>query len=555
MHSCLAAVEKLPSFQMNLLRIACCMALPHLLLGQSAADHPRATIANGVVEGVCHSGISVFQGIPFARPPVGELRWREPQPAENWTGTRKADHFAPNPMQHPAGDMVFRSHGMAEDCLYLNIWTPAKSMAEKLPVLVYFYGGGFICGDGSEFRYDGESMARKGIVSLTVNYRLGVFGFLAHPALSQASPYHGSGNYGLLDQQAALLWVRQNIAAFGGDPGRVTIAGESAGSISVCAQMASPLSKGLFIRAIGESGGCFNPTVSAMPLADAEQQGAKFANAIGAPSLAALRARPAEALLADETKQGVPKFRPAIDGHFFTKPPIQVFNSGEQAQVSLLAGWNSGESNHKRILGNDKPTPQNYASALKKLYGEKAEEALRFYPGTTEEEVIRSATALASDRFIAYSTWKWCDLQSKRDHPVYRYYYTRPRPALRPKLHGPATVSPSHLPSDAVAPNKNASQDVAVHSAEIEYAMGNLSTNRVYDWQPEDYAVSTIMQGYFANFIITGDPNGTSLPIWDPLNKDGSGTVMVIDADTHSEQAKTNDRYHWLDQFYAPSDR
>ncbi len=526
----------------------CCIALPQFLFGQLATDNPQAKTANGIVEGVSHSGVSVFDGIPFAQPPVGDLRWREPQPVENWTGIKKTDHFGPNPMEHPAGDMVFRSHGMSEDCLYLNVWTPAKSPAEKLPVLVYFYGGGFMSGDGSEFRYDGESMARKGIVTLTVNYRLGVFGFLAHPTLSKESPYHGSGNYGLLDQQAALRWVRENIAAFGGDPEKVTIAGESAGSISVCAQISSPLSRGLFIRAIGESGGCFNPTISPIPLADAEQRGVKFASAIGATSSAALRALPADQLLADATKPGTPKFSPTIDGHFFTKSPLHAFAAGEQARVSLLAGWNSGESNYKRILEKADPTPENYHNALKKLYGDKAEEALKLYPGTTEDEVIESATALAGDRFIAYSTWKWCDLQSKTGDPVYCYYYARPRPALRPKDKTVPASSPE-VSSSNLAP-KALINTGAVHSAEIEYALGNLPTNRVYDWQPEDYTVSTIMQAYFANFVIKGNPNGTSLPTWDQLN---TGKVMVIDVNAHSENIKTDNRYHWLDPFYTPS--
>jgi para-nitrobenzyl esterase len=542
-----------PPLQMNILPAICCIALPFSLFGQLESDTPQAKTANGIVEGVSHSGISVFEGIPFAQPPVGDLRWREPQPVENWTGIRKTDRFGPNPMEHPAGDMVFRSHGMSEDCLYLNVWTPAKSPEEKLPVLVYFYGGGYVSGDGSEFRYDGESMARKGIVTLTVNYRLGVFGFLAHPALSKESPYHGSGDYGLLDQQAALRWVQENIAGFGGDPGKVTIAGESAGSISVCSQMASPLSRGLFIRAIGESGGCFMPTNVPIPLADAEQQGAKFATAIGATSLAALRALPADRLLAETTKPAPPKFPLTIDGHFFTKTPLQTFAAGEQAHVPLLAGWNSGEANYKRIMEKSVPTPQNYSAAITKLYGDKAQEALTLYPGSTEDEVIRSAGALGSDRFIIYSTWKWCDLQSKTGNPVYRYYYARPRPALRlTQDTTTASSAPGVSPSNQTPKTPN--NTGAVHSAEIEYALGNLPTNRVYDWQPEDYAISSVMQAYFANFIITGNPNGTGLPTWIPLDKDGTGKVMVIDVNAHSEDIIDN-RYHWLDQFYAPAGR
>jgi para-nitrobenzyl esterase len=540
---------------MKMLPAICCIALPLSLLAQFTADHPQAKTGNGIVEGVSHSGVSVFEGIPFAQPPVGDLRWREPQPVKNWTGIRKADHFGPNPMEHPAGDMVFRSQGMSEDCLYLNVWTPAKSPAEKLPVLVYFYGGGFMSGDGSEFRYDGESMARRGIVALTVNYRLGVFGFLSCPELSKESPYHGSGDYGLLDQQAALRWVKQNIAAFGGDPKKVTIAGESAGSISVCAQMSSPLSKGLFIRAIGESGGCFNPTIAPVPLADGERQGVKFATEIGATSLAAMRALPADQLLAAATKPGAPRFPLTVDGHFFTKSPLDAFAAGEQARVPLLAGWNSGEANYRRILEKNDPTPQNYSDALKKLYGGKAQEALALYPGSNVDEVIRSASALASARFIAYGTWKWCDLQCKTGgNPVYRYYYSRGRPAFRQE-HNATNTSPSPAvsPSNQTMP-KAPINNGAVHASEIEYALGNMPTDRVYDWQPDDYTVSAIMQGYFANFIITGDPNGTGLPTWNPLNHDGSGKVMVIDVNTHAEEINDS-RYHWLDQFYSAPGR
>ena len=228
------------------------------------------------------------------QPPVGDLRWQPPQPPKDWEGVRKADKFGPRAMQLPLfGDMVFRSDGMSEDCLYLNVWTPAKSGDERLPVLVYFYGGGFVAGDGSEPRYDGAGMAGKGVVAVTVNYRLGVFGFLAHPELTRESPNHASGNYGLMDQAEALRWVHRNIAAFGGDPEKATIAGESAGSLSVCAQMASPLSKGLFAGAIGESGSLLG-TLTPVPLAEAEQAGVQFAADVGAKSLADLRKVPAE---------------------------------------------------------------------------------------------------------------------------------------------------------------------------------------------------------------------------------------------------------------------
>ena len=297
---------------------------------------------NGIVEGVLEkSGVHSFKGVPFAAPPVGDLRWKEPQPAKNWEGVRKADHFAAMGVQPPIySDMVFRAAGLNEDCLYLNIWVPAGG-GKGLPVLVYFFGGGFIAGDGSEGRYDGEGMATKGVVSVTITYRLGVFGFLAHPELTQESPHHASGNYGLLDQSAALRWVKQNITAFGGDPGRVTIGGESAGASSVCAQMASPLSKGLIAGAIGESGSVVGSTP--MSLSQAEQNGLAFAKSCGAASLADLRAMSADKVLEAAKTFSNYRFPTIIDGYFLPKAPAAIFKAGEQAHVPLLLGWNSDE--------------------------------------------------------------------------------------------------------------------------------------------------------------------------------------------------------------------
>src|SRR4051794_10706979 len=296
------------------------VGIASLPAGASAGD--RVKTAGGIVEGTAGAGgVRSFKGIPFAEPPVGDLRWKAPRPHARWEGVRKADKFGPRAMQRAVfGDMNFRSGGMSEDCLYLNVWTPAKGEGERLPVLVYFYGGGFVAGDGSEPRYDGESMARKGIVSVTVNYRLGAFGFLAHPELTKESPHHASGNYGLLDQNAALRWVRENIAAFGGDPAKVTIAGESAGSISVSAQMASPLSRDLIAGAIGESGSMI-AALAPVPLAQAEEQGVKFASAAGAEGIAALRAIPSAQLLESAGKPGTPRFTPTIDSWFFPEAP------------------------------------------------------------------------------------------------------------------------------------------------------------------------------------------------------------------------------------------
>ncbi|WP_242920661.1 carboxylesterase/lipase family protein [Pontibacter liquoris] len=519
-----------------------------------APGAPQASTVNGLVEGTIEqSGIRAFKGIPFAAPPVGNLRWQEPQPVQNWEGVRKTTQFGPRAMQLAVfGDMGFRSDGMSEDCLYLNVWTPAKAEKEKLPVLVYFYGGGFVAGDGSEARYDGESMAQKSIVAVTVNYRLGAFGFMAHPALTQESTHHSSGNYGYLDQQAALRWVQQNIAAFGGDPSRVTIAGESAGSISVSAQMASPLSKNLIAGAIGESGALVNSSLDPIPLAEAEENGVKFAQSLGATTLEALRAIPAQQLLEASGKPGNGRFLPTIDGYFFPKTPAAIFAAGEQAKVPLLAGWNSEEMTYMFLMGQEKPTVENYRKAVQKLYGENAAEVLKVYPATTDEEALQAATDLAGDRFIAYSTWKWLDLHSQTGgQPVYRYLFSRPRPPMTAEMGNASAglaggVVKESKPDAVKMPQARG----AVHSAEIEYAMGNLASNKVYAWTPDDYKVSEVMQNYFANFIKTGDPNGNGLPVWPKFSQAAPGQVMHIDVQTGAKPDQTRARYLLLDALY-----
>jgi para-nitrobenzyl esterase len=377
--------------------------------GALAADRIKTT--SGVVEGTGRqdSGVRMFKGIPFAEPPIGELRWKAPQPLKTWRGVRPATQFGPRCMQQPVfGDMNFRSNGMSEDCLYLNVWTPARSAGDRLPVLVYFYGGGFRAGDGSEPRYDGESMARRGIVALTVNYRLAEFGFFAHPALTAESPVQASGNQGFLDQTAALQWVKRNIAAFGGDPSQVTIAGESAGSISVRALMASPVAKTLFARAIGESGGMFGPTIPPVPLADAERIGTQFAASADAASLEALRALSTQEIV-DAAKRAAVAFPTTIDGYFLTKLPAEVFAAGSQAHVPLLAGSNSQELGARQLLGTDPPTLEGLEQAIRRQFTVGVDEVLSAYLPSKPDEVDQAATDLASDRFIAYSTWKWME--------------------------------------------------------------------------------------------------------------------------------------------------
>ncbi|HTS65460.1 MAG TPA: carboxylesterase family protein [Candidatus Acidoferrales bacterium] len=529
---------------MKVPRWTVCLAFGTLLC--AAAD--RVKIENGLLESTtpAESGVRAFKGIPFGQPPVGDLRWKEPQPVRNWTGVRNADQFGPRCMQRtaPNADYWFRSNGMSEDCLYLNVWTPAKSGREHLPVLVYIFGGGFQNGDGSEPRYDGASMASKGMVAVSVNYRLNVFGFFSHPELTKESPHHASGNYGLLDQAAALAWVKRNIAAFGGDPARVTIAGESAGSISVSALMGSPLSRGLIAGAIGESGALIS-TLPPRPLADTEQDGVKFGGAAGATTLSALRAMPAEQIQEVLAKGGPGiRFSPNLDGYFLPKPLPEILEAGEQAKIPLLAGSNSEEMPARMVLGQAEPTPENFAAAVRKLYGERADAVLAAYAPKTTDEVLETATHLACARFISLGTWKWTELQMRTGgKPVYRYFYTRIRPKytpMNPPAESPAPAAPGR--GGPPSPPRG-----AAHSAEIQYAMGNLKLDPRYAWDPADYKVSETMQAYFVNFIKTGNPNGAGVPEWPAYSPATNYQRMRIDVASKAEPEPDRARYLSLD--------
>jgi para-nitrobenzyl esterase len=521
-------------------------------LAQAAASGPRAQTVNGAVVGVTlPSGVKAFRGIPFAAPPVRENRWRPPQPVRNWTGVRLADRFADQCMQARVfGDMMFRNDGNSEDCLYLNVWMPANAQPNAaLPVLVYYYGGGFVAGDGSEPRYDGESMAKRGIVVVTTSYRLGVFGFFSHPELTAESPHKASGNYSLMDQGAALQWVRANIGRFGGDPRRVTIAGESAGSFAVSAQMASPMARDLIAGAIGESGAFFSTTISTPARDSTEKIGVSFAQKVDAPNLAALRALSAMELLEAAGRPGMPRFGPNVDGWFFPDVPSNIFAKGQQAKVPLLAGWNSEEMNARAILP-ETPNAENVKALLGRLFPNRADEAAKLFPASTPEEALQSVTDLAGDRFIGFSTWKWLDVHGKTSgKPVYRYLYARPRPptveaGVTPNLAGGVTRGGNAAPPP---PARG-----AVHSAEIEYAMGNLHLNKVFGWTDDDRKVSRTMQGYFENFIKTGNPNGQGLPNWPVGLVDASGNAQRIRIDVET-RAEPEPRARYLFQDEATS--
>ncbi len=539
-------------------RATCFLALscllPLALTAQNNNNFPvQVKVENGVIEGNYDvaSGLQMYFGVPFAKPPVGDLRWKAPQPASNWKGVLETKKFAPRPVQGIVfGDMNSRSDGLSEDCLYLNIWTPAKRNTTGLPVLVYFFGGGFVAGDGSEPRYDGASMAKKGIVAVTVNYRLNIFGFFAHPELSAEASYKASGNYGLLDQHAALKWVQKNIAAFGGDPKRVTIAGESAGSIAVCAQMASPLSKDLIAGAIGESGAGINPTLAPVPLAEAEKTGLEFAAKAGYPTLAELRALSTRELYEIYTESRRFGFPTVVDGYFYPKTVPEIFNAKEQAQVPLLLGWNSAEIPGMAFMQGMPYNDENYVAKVKEAYPNDHQEVLKLYPHGSVREIELSATALASDRFIAYSTWKWFDLHRKNSsQPVYRYLYSKLRPPLADQSLTPGLAGGT-VKKDENAP-KMPEPVGAPHACEIEYCMGNLHLIKEYAWTPEDFKVSETMHQYFANFIIHGNPNGANLPQWPAAEaNDATPPVMILDVESKAIDARDDGRYLFLDKAY-----
>ena len=518
-----------------------------------AAD--RVKIANGILESTAppKDGVRSFKGIPFGQPPVGDLRWREPQPVKNWKGVRNADQFGPRCMQRtsPGADYWFRSNGMSEDCLYLNVWTPAKSGKEKLPVLVYVFGGGFQNGDGSEPRYDGENMARKGMVAVSINYRTNIFGFFVHPELTKESPHHAAGNYGLLDQVAALRWVQKNIAAFGGDPKRVTIAGESAGSISVSALMASPLSRDLIAGAIGESG-AMTSSLPPQPLADAEQNGVKFASAAGADSLAALRAMSAEQIQEALTKARGVRFSTALDGYFLPKPLTAIYEAGEQAKVPLLAGSNTQEQPARAVLGEGDPTPETLANAIRKFYGDKADDILKAYAADDTGRGLRGRRA-------------------PRQRPLRRVQHVemdRTPDEDRRQARVPLSVraSASGVPGNAGPAGATRAAGVRTWPAgprrrrrippRSSTRWATSTWTSAIRWEPADHEVSKTMQAYFVNFIKTGNPNGPGLPEWPAYRADNNYQRMRIDVKSHAEPEAHRDRYLALDAATAkPSER
>jgi para-nitrobenzyl esterase len=445
--------------------------------------------------------VNIFKGIPFAAPPVGDLRWKAPQPVTPWTDVKACTEFAKSPVQGKPNEFgvytrefLIKDEPLSEDCLYLNVWTGAKAPTEKRPVIVWIYGGGFVSGGTNVPIYDGEALAKKGVILVSVPYRVGIFGFFAHPELTKESPNHTSGNYGLLDLVAALKWVQKNISAFGGDPNNVTIAGQSAGSMNVNYLVASPLGKGLFQRAIAESGAHMLPGPgSGTSLAQAEKSGVEAAKVLNTNSLAGLRKLSAYDLL----KQN--NFRPIIDGYFLQQAPPEIFAANKENQVPLLTGWNEDDA----FVGKLK-NAADYKAGMQKRYGDKAAEVLKLYPAGTDAEAETSQIRISRDMIFGVQNYCWVNVQSaKNKAKVYLYRFTRRVPATEDfKRYG------------------------AFHTGEVAYVFNDLKfLNRPFE--PVDQQLADTMSSYWVNFAKNGNPNGNGLPEWPAYNTTGN-KVMIL---------------------------
>lgn len=499
------------------------MSIPILAATACSRHQPgEVKVESGRIQGTVEGDLTVFKGIPFAAPPVGELRWRAPRPVEKWEGVKQTTAFAPAPVQggNPPS-------GKSEDCLYLNVWTPAKNAKERIPVLVWIYGGGFSFGSTSEPVYSGEKLADKGVVLVSIAYRVGTLGFLAHPELSAESPDHVSGNYGLLDMIAGLEWIQKNITAFGGDPGRVTIFGESAGGIAVSMLCASPLAEGLFQGAVSQSGGSFGPPrLTTYPgenlklLKDAEKDGLAYAERAGASSIAALREFNADSLPGG---WGMGSAWPIIDGYVIPDDQHNLYEAGKYNDVPVLIGYNSDEG----ASFSRAKTPAEYISGVEKRYGKFADALVKAYP-PGENNVPKSARDLSRDAAFGWHTWTWARLQSQTGSSKVFYYYFDQHP---------------DYPEDSPRYGYG-----SPHGQDVAYVFMHLDSSNAGTTE-SDLEISEVMGTYWTNFAKYGDPNGTGVPQW-PSFSDADPEVMYLGPVPHTGPVPDAESLEVLDDYF-----
>ena len=485
-------------------------------------------VTGGTIEGVEQDGIFSYKGIPFAAPPVGDLRWKAPAPVKPWTGVKKADAFECACMQ--ASGSMGNTAPVSEDCLYLNVWTPAKKTDEKIPVIYWVHGGGYVGGSTATPMYDGTGFAKKGVILVAVAYRLGPFGFLAHPELSSESG-HGSGSYGMLDMIAGLKWVKENITKFGGDPSNVTIFGHSAGGAAISLLAASPLTKGLFHHAICMSGGSFTPLQTSKQagiglgipaLNFAESTGEEFLKELGVSDITAARALSAEEIQSKLTGgMGGMRFRPAADGYVTPNDLYSLYQAGDFNDTPVLLGNTSDE------MGSFGPaqdvTPEEFENQIKSQYGPYADNILSVYPHSTDAEATRSSKDIRNSSF-AWNTWTWSRLQSRYGkNNAYQYYY-------------------DYHPG---SPDGGSG-----HGSDVPYAFQTLGGGPAGEPTPEALKLSDMISSYWINFARTGDPNAPGLPEWPAFNQTDQ-KVMVFDADPGARFLPDLDRLKVFDDYYS----
>jgi len=506
------------------------LSLATLVLLTSAAIAETVKVEGGLLKGTVEDGLSVYRGIPYAAPPIGDLRWRPPQLAPKWEGVRAADQFGRACVQTNAA--IADLPAPSEDCLYMNVWTPAENAGEKLPVLVWIHGGGFVAGAPVEKLYYGEWLAKKGVVVVSIAYRLGVFGFLAHSELSAESIHHVSGNNGILDMIAGLQWVQKNISAFGGDPKKVTIQGESAGAAAVSILCASPLTKGLFRGAIAESGATFGLVRAgasfgeAEPLASAEKKAAEWLSSIGVSNIAELRKIPAETLQTMIPHQ-FGFARPNVDGWVIAGDQYKLYESGKYNDVPVLTGYNSDEG---LLFGNPK-SQEAYVQSVRERYQHFADKILAAYPGGGTPAEQRTARDLISDSAFGWNAWAWARLQTRTGRSKVFLYYFDER---------------VEIPTGSEGAGYGAR-----HASELPYVFRQLTEHGRPAPTPKDEALSEMMRTCWTNFAKTGDPNGTGLPKW-PAYDDASPQVVHIQAENTKAGPLVNENgLKVLDEYFA----